>query len=55
MIIIYGLFRSDFILILGQVGIFASIRNIMLGHSAKEKKPHTQSSVKGEENDNETT
>ena len=55
MIIVYGLFRSDFILILGQVGIFASIRNIMLGHSAKEKKPHTQSSVKGEENDNETT
>lgn len=31
MIIVYGIYRLDWILIIGQVGIFASIRNIMIG------------------------
>ena len=42
MIIIYGAIRHDWVLILGQVGIVASIRNIMIalkydrkGHAEK--------------------
>ncbi len=39
MIIVYGIYRLDWILIIGQVGIFASIRNIMIGmrHSRERK------------------
>lgn len=32
MIITYGIYRQDFILIIGQFGIVASIRNIIIGH-----------------------
>lgn len=32
MIIVYGIYRQDIVLIIGQVGIIATIRNLMLGH-----------------------
>jgi lipid-A-disaccharide synthase-like uncharacterized protein len=31
MIIIYGIFRQDWVLVIGQVGIYASFRNIIIG------------------------
>jgi len=34
MIIIYGIYRLDWILILGQLGIIASIRNVVIGNRA---------------------
>lgn len=37
MIIIYGIFRKDIILIIGQFGIVASIRNIIIGAHQKHK------------------
>lgn len=38
MIIIYGLIRHDWVLVIGQVGIVASIRNIMIHFSSKRRK-----------------
>lgn len=35
MIIVYGIFRLDWVLILGQLGIIATIRNIVIGRRAK--------------------
>lgn len=35
LIITYGIFRLDYVLILGQLGIVASIRNIMIGNREK--------------------
>ena len=37
LIIIYGIIRHDWVLILGQFGIIASARNIMIGLSNKIK------------------
>lgn len=37
MIIVYGLIRHDWVLVLGQFGIIASIRNIMIWGSRKNK------------------
>jgi len=31
MIIVYGIFRQDWVLVIGQVGIYASFRNIIIG------------------------
>ncbi len=36
MIIIYGIYRLDWILIIGQLGIVATIRNIVIGNKAKQ-------------------
>lgn len=35
MIIVYGIYRQDIVLIIGQVGIIATIRNIMIGKKGK--------------------
>ena len=37
MIIIYGLIRHDWVLVIGQVGIVASVRNIMIHLSSKKR------------------
>lgn len=37
LIITYGIYRLDYVLILGQLGIVASIRNIMIGNRKKKK------------------
>lgn len=37
LIIIYGIIRHDWVLVLGQFGIIASVRNIMIGLSNKKK------------------
>lgn len=37
MIIIYGIIRHDWVLVIGQFGIFASIRNIMIYFSSKKR------------------
>lgn len=37
MIIIYGIIRHDWVLVIGQFGIIASIRNIMIGLSSRKK------------------
>lgn len=36
MIIVYGIYRLDWILILGQLGIVATIRNIVIGTRARQ-------------------
>ena len=38
MIIIYGIFRLDWIIIIGQTGIIATIRNIIIGRKFKKEK-----------------
>lgn len=36
MIICYGIFRQDWVLVIGQVGIYASFRNIVIGRHQKQ-------------------
>lgn len=35
MIIVYGIYRLDVIIVMGQVGILATIRNLMIGYKAR--------------------
>ena len=45
MIITYGAIRHDWVLILGQFGIIASIRNIMISLKYDKNKPNGQETV----------